>query len=79
MIGVVVLVFDDAVVGRKSYESNRIKQTVCMYVCMYAVVVVVAAAAAAAAAVIIVIDGRFVVSVWRGSGYGVRRLFYSYR
>ena len=49
-----------------------------MYVCMYAVVVVVAAAAAAAA-VIIVIDGRFVVSVWRGSGYGVRRLFYSYR
>ena len=45
-------------------RTNRIKQTVCMYVCMYAVVVVVVAAAAAAATgVIIVIDGRFVVAL----------------
>ena len=74
MIGVVVLVFDDdanaAAAFRIEKANHKNPGTVCMYVCMYAVVVVVAAAAAAAA-VIIVIDGRFVVLLWR-SGVRVR-------
>ena len=56
--------------SNENTKNTETKRYVCMYVCcMYAVVVVVVAAAAA----IIVIDGRFVVSLWRSGAVRVGR------